>query len=112
MTDMDADALRLRKWQADIESHLAALESIPAKAVTEAGGLSPADKAEVETLKGAVSTLGEKIVAIEARVNDTSGLLAGVEAALGSHAHPTSPPAEPSPAPVSGPSEPAPAPAG
>ena len=96
MTDMDADLIRLRNWQAGIEARLAALEA------RGGGGSSGApDAADLLGVRDAITSLRASITDVEAQLaavkvqaNDTSAVLAGVETALGSHSHPPSPSAE------------------
>lgn len=104
--DADADAIRLRAWQTTINDRLAALEARPVNSPGSSGvehpavivGLSDADRAEINELRAQITDLTAKLAEVEAKTNDTSGVLAGVEAALGSHAHPPLPPAEAQPA--------------
>ena len=106
MTDMDADLIRLRNWQAAIEARLAALEARPAisqSTITANVGVSPELQQEFDSLRSTISGLTAQLMTVEAKANDTSTVLVGVETALGSHSHPPSPSAESPPAPTAAP---------
>lgn len=90
MSDTDADAIRLRRWQADMETRLSVLEGRLGGPVV-GSGLDEGDKRVIAELES-------RLDVVETLAKDTSGVLAGVEAALGSHSHPTEAPAQPLPA--------------
>lgn len=104
---IDEDAIAFRKWQPSVEARLAALETRPVgvgasanvadmsanisdvttalnSLITRVGGL----EAEIVTLKAQVTDLEPRLIAVEAKATESSTVLAGVEAALGSHGHP------------------------
>jgi hypothetical protein len=113
---IDEDAIAFRQWKPSVEARLAALEAGGTQSTITANvamspefqkelddlkaalAAVPSPGPELEALKTAVSTLGERLTAVEAQTTESSTVLAGVEAALGAHSHPTLAPAEHAPA--------------
>jgi hypothetical protein len=108
MTDIDANAIRLRQWQASVDARFAALELPQLGAAGGAGaaswrrahlpGMSEADKLAIETvatLEAKVADLETRLEAIEVKANTPSEPLTAVEPVSGEPPPSPSPPVEP-----------------
>ena len=91
---LDEDAIQFRKWQPTVEQRLAALESRSSPPLAPREVAPAVDFGSVEA---SIRELQACVASQEARINEVTALLAGVEAALGTHGHPPSPPVEPMP---------------